>query len=513
MSEAIEMEAEDHEDLSAIWNSLPKDNIPEDMKCLWEQQNKLARTKKNGYRWHPKIMRLCIELYCKNPRVLDPLREVLILPSNKTIRQNKNRVEETSGWNDKTLLWCLNDAKKQGLKEADFWGGFAIDEMKIQQQENLEMAIKNGKHRLIGFVDLGEGHDLMRSLSGKTEEPELATHVLQFIFVSDCGFRFPIAQFPSGDCTPSDLYFLFWEGVLKMLEIGFVVYWCVMDGADCNRQFVKIHFKDKDPVEDKFVTHNIYTGGPMVFIMDPKHNIKKIRNNVQKSNVQGKPRCLKLGRKAVTWQQFRQAFNWDQECFSLPLHERLTPQHFELDSAAKMRNHLAEDVLDCKMLFLMQKYQEHLNATGKDGSTLNSAITLLQHTSEITSLFNDKLYINTTSDGRLKKLDAFYKLIVEWDAQTKEKRNEFISSKLWFDLQSMCLGFQSLITIKLTKFPNPVIKPSIVNQDCVENHFCQIRSCNGQNDNPTFLQQQSTQNSIRLGQTTISPKSNAGKSK
>lgn len=54
MSEAIEMEAEDHEDLSAIWNSLPKDNIPEDMKCLWEQQNKLARTKKNGYRWHPK---------------------------------------------------------------------------------------------------------------------------------------------------------------------------------------------------------------------------------------------------------------------------------------------------------------------------------------------------------------------------------------------------------------------------------------------------------------------------
>lgn len=92
----------------------------------------------------------------------------------------------------------------------------------------------------------------------------------------------------------------------------------------------------------------------LIFNLHVQHNIKKIRNNVQKSNVQGKPRCLKLGGKAVTWQQFRQAFNWDQECFSLPLHERLTPQHFELDSAAKMRNHLAEDVLDCKMLFLMQ---------------------------------------------------------------------------------------------------------------------------------------------------------------
>ena len=48
------------------------------------------------------------------------------------------------------------------------------------------------------------------------------------------------------------------------------VYWCVLDGADCNRQFIKIHFKDKNPAELKFVATNIYTGGPMIFIMDPK---------------------------------------------------------------------------------------------------------------------------------------------------------------------------------------------------------------------------------------------------
>ncbi len=45
---------------------------------------------------------------------------------------------------------------------------------------------------------------------------------IQFIFLSDCGFRFPIAQYPSGACTPSDLYFLFWEGVSKMQEHGFL---------------------------------------------------------------------------------------------------------------------------------------------------------------------------------------------------------------------------------------------------------------------------------------------------
>lgn len=89
----------------------------------------------------------------------------------------------------------------------------------------------------------------------------------------------------------------------------------------------------------------------------------------------------------------------------------------------------------------------------------------------------------------------------EQDIQGDNKK--FISSKLWFDLKSMCLGFQSLVHYKLVKHPSSVIKPAIVNQDCAENHFCQIRSCNGQNDNRTFLQQQSSQNSIQVGQTTV----------
>ena len=57
--------------------------------------------------------------------------------------------------------------------------------------------------------------------SGKTE-PHLATHVLQFVFLSDSGFRFPIAQFSSAECTPSDLYFNFWRGVRTILEFRFV---------------------------------------------------------------------------------------------------------------------------------------------------------------------------------------------------------------------------------------------------------------------------------------------------
>lgn len=90
-------------------------------------------------------------------------------------------------------------------------------------------------------------------------------------------------------------------------------------------------------------------------MFDFQHNIKKIRNNILKSNdITKKPRCLQKGNKTITWAQFKAAYDWDQNSFSLPLHEKLTLQHFELDPSSKMRNHLAENVLDSKMLFLTQ---------------------------------------------------------------------------------------------------------------------------------------------------------------
>ena len=165
-------------------------------------------------------------------------------------------------------------------------------------------------------------------------------------------------------------------------------------------------------------------------------------------------------------------------------------------------------------LFFFQKYQEHLNKTGLNKQSLDSAITLLQHTTTLTSLFNDKLHITSVVNDRLKKLQDFYCFMTKWSVETKANKKQFVSDKLWLDLQSMCLGFRSMVMFKLRWFPNSVVKPAIVNQDCVENHFCQVRSCNGQNNNLTYSQQQHTQNSIRMGQTAISQNCNAaGKKK
>lgn len=85
-SQCVEMEKEDHKDLCKIFADAK--NVPEEMADLWKQQEKISQTgSKNGFRWHPKVMRLCLELCCKNPHVLDPLCQFLTLPSNKTIRR------------------------------------------------------------------------------------------------------------------------------------------------------------------------------------------------------------------------------------------------------------------------------------------------------------------------------------------------------------------------------------------------------------------------------------------
>lgn len=96
----------------------------------------------------------------------------------------------------------------------------------------------------------------------------------------------------------------------------------------------------------------------------------------------------------------------------------------------------------------------------------------------------------------------------EWKESCKDAKH-FISWKLWFDLQSMVHGFKAIVNIKLAAFPNSVIKAWITNQDVVENHFCNVRACDGQNNNPTYKLQASTQNSIHIGQTTVSTKCNA----
>lgn len=124
-------------------------------------------------------------------------------------------------------------------------------------------------------------------------------------------------------------------------------------------------------------------------------------------------------------------------------------------------------------------------------------------------LFSDKHVIYHAQDRRIVKMQEALQYFRDWKSNISSSK-QFLSEKLWFDLQSMILGFVAMVKSKLSRFPGSVIKPAIYNQDVVENHFCQLRGANGQNDNPTYQMVQGSQNAIIFGQTTLSKKCNTG---
>jgi hypothetical protein len=99
--------------------------------------------------------------------------------------------------------------------------------------------------------------------------------------------------------------------------------------------------------------------------MDFSHVVKKIRNNILKSGTEAYcTRHLIYGDKFIEWDHFRKAYLWDISSSSFPVHHKLTQEHIHvhvfLTSVNKMRNHLAEEVLNSEMLHLMELYKESL---------------------------------------------------------------------------------------------------------------------------------------------------------
>ncbi len=112
-------------------------------------------------------------------------------------------------------------------------------------------------------------------MTEEKSEAHLAEKILQFLYLGDGGFRFPLAYFPVKSVPDVILYEHFWKGVLMFEAYGFNCYYCILDGADTNRNFVNLYFQDGNGRAHKFTTNNLHNGTKMIFIMNPKHYIKK----------------------------------------------------------------------------------------------------------------------------------------------------------------------------------------------------------------------------------------------
>ena len=132
---------------------------------------------------HPMIMKYCPNLGSKSPSTYSDLRYdsksgsgILLLPSLRTLRDYKNYIKPTRGFNPAVIEELAT--KTSSFQPMERFVSIIFDEMKIQ--EDLVWDKYSGE--LIGFVDLGD--DIHTNFATLDDVKELATHVLVFLVKS-----------------------------------------------------------------------------------------------------------------------------------------------------------------------------------------------------------------------------------------------------------------------------------------------------------------------------------------
>ncbi|XP_070575008.1 uncharacterized protein [Ptychodera flava] len=290
-------------------------------------------------------------------------------------------------------------------------------------------------------------------------------------------------------------------------------------GGEENRQFVKSNFQGS-PLDSNYISPNLVDPSKtIIHVQDFSHDVKKLRNSVMSSgHEKGQhTRLLTYEGKEITWEHFKNAVLWDRDVNSRPIYYRISDTHLAPNKAEKMRNHLAEDMLNKEMLHLMEVYQSCL----PDGSHLESTIAFLTQTSTLIAIFRDRRPVTSMTDDRLEALKSVHQWFTNWRYRVKSdesvvqgKRAKLLpSTECLDDLDSLVLGFLAVCEKHLSSFPGSHVVPARFNSDVVENHFCQERGLhNGNLTHPNYYTYCATVNAVILGQTSISRgrKSNAG---
>ncbi len=466
--------------------------------CL-EKTGKHTRTR----RWDRTIIQSMLSLWIRSPVAYRQLREsnLLFLPSEQLLQKYKNCYSSGPGINNDTLQWMSNEASKHNYGTS---GGLLIDEMSIQ--EDICMEFKDGSIKMTGLLDMGDVSDSMRNLTQNTTNVRLATHILQLVFLGYDGFRFPFVYYCSDGATCPELFFKMWESIYALKRWGFDVDYVSLDGASANRSLIKAHFKGKDPASVNFTVPST-SANALTFIMDFSHVIKRVRNNILNSGTH--PHCTRIctvRSKQIVWDHWIKCYHWDRATNPMRVNQHLTDEHIFLTQELKMRNHLAEQVLNDDMLHLFEEYQKSL----PDGSILNASIELLRHTSVLIKNFRDPRPIIDFSDDRLRENRSALKWFEEWENEGKDNKEpkSLMSQETRDDLRSTIIGFEEVCKRRISVGSS--VCAAGINSDAVENIFCQQRSQrHGSNSNPTAAQYRHGLTATILTQSSVSKKSNA----
>ncbi len=231
---------------------------------LLGDQAKCLNGPKAQMRWHPAVIRWCLQMHARSKAGYEDMRSAgfLQLPTARTLQEYGSFSEPKSGWNGETMSEMVaqfNQHKKTFNVQDAHVGVLCFDEVKIKEG----LLWDHATDKLRGFVDYCSG-------SEDNAIDLLATHINQFYFKSLFSpFSFPCAYFLTKNVTAAHVTEMFWTGLQALHDHGFSVLAACGDGASYNRTFFRMN-----AAASEWESFNPWSQEPIFFISDPPHLMK-----------------------------------------------------------------------------------------------------------------------------------------------------------------------------------------------------------------------------------------------
>ena len=249
----------------------------------------------------------------------------------------------------------------------------------------------------------------------------------------------------------------------------------ICDGASENRNFINasVQLHPNFP-NSSHIGLNPFTNGPIYFISDPPHLIKKLRNNIFSSGHQDFHKCtITLHGKEIIWDHFVSVFSRESKR-TLPV-TKLNTDAIYLNNFSKMRVNLVVNTLSQNVAVEMEENENEVTKSTQE---------FIKYCSSLFNILNSQTPFIDDNDPRLKQLININQWFYDWETEIEHALimpSEIQKCSLsWQTIQDVHLTISSVVDlIKYTnseefkeKYPSATyIIPKRLNQDIVESWF------------------------------------------
>ena len=324
----------------------------------------------------------------KSSTAYDELRKsgILILPSSRTLRDYKNAITPSFGFNPEVIAELRK--KCEGLTNIDRFVVLRFDEVKIQS----DLVFDKHSGKVIWFVDVGD-YDINFATFSNLEV--VATHVLCFFLRSLMGhLKFNFGYFATHGILSHQLLPVFWKAIsILEMSCNLKVIAAVCDGASSNRKFIDMHnlIDGNVSTDVTYRTVNLYSPDRYIwFFSDYCHLIKTARNCLHHSSGFGDSfsRLMWNNGNYLIWQHIKDIVNMNRGLKTAP---KMREEHINLSSHSVMKVNLAVQTLSATNANILR----HYHGTEKHG------------TAEFCSMMNtffDIMNVRNSKEHILKKI-------------------------------------------------------------------------------------------------------------